>query len=234
MHQSQYRRVVPCWGSAWLLDCQGEKYHPSKTGHISLTSRPTPVVVALLAAAALLAACSDLTVPGTSLSTSDLIILRQQAGAPSPGSATFYVSNARQVARSLRHSDGSLTLFAELQFPAGSLASLDGAPLGSNDSVRVTVDAEPGIYGLRISPPGLRFSVSARPSLRFSYARYGDLSVAAGSSRYPNPDAYAGALEIWREVGLERWSSAGGAGNPGTDIRSSIAESGHYVVAAPR
>jgi hypothetical protein len=190
--------------------------------------------LALLSASALLAACEDLTLPATTLATADLVILRQQAGAPPPGSATFYVSNARSAARSLRHSDGSLTLFAELQFPPGALASLDGAPLGPGDSVLITIGPEPGIYGVRITPPGLKFSPSASPSLRFSYARYGDLSVASGSSRYSTRDDYAAALEIWREVGIERWSSAGGSGSPGTDIRTTIREAGRYVAAAPR
>jgi hypothetical protein len=181
-----------------------------------------------------LSACEDLTQPAVTLSTGDLVVLRQQVGAPAPGSASFYVSNTRQVVRSLRHSDGSLTLFAELQFPPGSLASWEGMPLGPNDSILVTVRPEQGIYGVRITPEGIRFSRAPSPTLRFSYARYGDLSVASGSSRYSGPDAYAEALEIWREVGKERWSSAGGSGSPGTDIRATIPEGGRYLVAAPR
>jgi hypothetical protein len=60
------------------------------------------------------------------------------------------------------------------------------------------------------------------------------LSVASGSFRYSTQDDYAAALEIWREVGIERWSSAGGSGIPGTDIRTTIREAGRYVAAAPR
>lgn len=120
-----------------------------------------------------------------------------------------------------------------MQFPVGALSSLDGAPLGAQDSVRVTLSAEAGVYGVEITPGGLRFAAAARPSVKFTYVRYGDLTVAAGS-RYANADAYAAALDLWREVGLDLWSNVGGSGSVGTDLRASITESGRYVAAAPR
>ncbi len=169
------------------------------------------------------------------MATADLIILPLQSSAPPPApiSATFYIFNARPTTRSLPHDDDFNTPFVEVQFPVGALSSLDGAPLGAQDSVRVTLSAEAGVYGVEITPGGLRFAAAARPNVKFTYVKYGDLTVAAGS-RYADADAYAAALDLWREVGLDLWSNVGGSGTVGTDLRASITESGRYVAAAPR
>jgi hypothetical protein len=180
------------------------------------------------------AACQDLAVPSGGLATSDLLVLPLQASAPPPGSISFYVSNARATTRNLIHSDGFNTLFARLEFPSGSLGSLDGRVLGLSDSVLVTASPEPGVYGVRLSPTGLRFASLGRPLLTFSYARYGNLSVASGSTRYPDAAAYARALEVWRESALDRWSSIGGSGTAGTELRASLQQAGTYVAAAPK
>lgn len=137
------------------------------------------------------------------------------------------------MVRSLLHSDGFNTRFVEVRFPAGSLASLDGLTLASGDSVLVTLRAEPGRYGVEITPDAVRFAAAARPSVTFTYVRYGDLTVAAGS-RYADADAYAAALDLWREVGLDLWSNVGGSGTTGTDLGASITQAGRYLVAAPR
>ncbi len=181
----------------------------------------------------LLAACEDLTVPGGGVATSDLLILPLSNSAPPPASLSFYVSNARTTTRNLIHNDGFNTLFARVEFPSGSLASLDGVTLGLGDSVQVTLSADPGSYGIQLAPEGLRFASLGKPLLTFSYARYGDLSVATGS-RYPDPAAYASALEVWRETSLDRWSSVGGSGDAGNDVSGSLSQAGHYLVAARR
>lgn len=181
----------------------------------------------------LLAACEDLTVPGGTLAGADLLMLPLGAGAPAPASASFYVSNARSTARNLIHNDGFNTLFARIQFPTGALSTLDGTTLGPNDSVLVTLSADAGVYGVRLSPEGLRFTTAGRPTLTFSYVRYGDLSVASGS-RYADQTAYASALDVWRETSFDRWSDTRAAGTALSDVTTSLPQAGHYAVAAPR
>ncbi len=181
----------------------------------------------------LLAACEDLTVPGGTVAAADLLMLPLGTGAPAPASASFYVSNARSTARNLIHNDGFNTLFARVQFATGSLFTLDGATLGPNDSVLVILSADAGVYGIRLEPEGLRFTNGGRPTLTFSYVRYGDLSVANGS-RYADQSAYASALDVWREASFDRWSDTGGGGSALSDITTSLPQAGHYVVAAPR
>ncbi len=183
--------------------------------------------------ALLLAACEDLTVPGGGIATSDLLILPISSSAPPLASASFYVSNARTTTRNLIHNDGFNTLFARVEFPSGSLGSLDGTTLGLGDSVLVTLSAEAGRYGIQVTPEGLRFASLGKPLLTFSYARYGDLSVSTGT-RYTDPAAYASALEVWREASPDRWSSIGGSGSAGNDVTASLSQAGHYLVAAPR
>lgn len=162
-------------------------------------------------------------------------MLPQQAGTPAPSAATFYVVNSRTVARTLRHTDNALTVFADLEFPSASLASLDGTTLGPDDSVRVTVTPDVGLYGVSLSPAGLTFSAGARPTLTLSYARYGNLSAGLGSSRYADAQTYAAALDVWREVGLDRWSRAAGSAATRSDVVTArISAGGRYTVAAPR
>jgi hypothetical protein len=181
----------------------------------------------------LLAACEDLNLPGTGVATSDLLILPLQAGASAPGSVSFYVHNGSTTTRSLTHSDGFNTVFASVSFPSGSLASLDGAALGPDDSVRVTLTPDAESYGLHLAPDGLQFSALGRPLLTFSYARYGDFSVVAGS-RYADATAYARALGVWRESSLDLWAGVAGSGDAGTSVSAGLAQGGHYLVAARR
>jgi len=171
--------------------------------------------------------------PAGSLPTAELLILPLAGSAPAPASLSFYVSNARATTRNLIHGDGFNTLFARVQFPAGSLSTLDGTILGPGDSVPVTLRADAGIYGIRLGPDGLRFASAGQPTLTFSYVRYGNLSVAAGS-RYADQSAYANALDIWREASLDRWVNTGGAGTALSDLTTSLPQTGHYLVAAPR
>jgi hypothetical protein len=182
------------------------------------------------------AACQDLQIPGgDQLTGADLIVLPLQAGTPAPGVVTFYAVNSRTVARTLRHPDNVLTVFAEVEFPTGSLASLDGVTLGPGDSVQVTVAPDPGVYGINVSPSGLAFSAAARPSVTFSYARYGDATAGLASSRYSTAADYAAALDVWREVGLDLWSVATGSAATGGDgVTARMSGAGGYVAAAPR
>jgi len=198
--------------------------------HAALPSRL--LLAAAGALALLLVACEDLNLPGA-VTTADLVILPLSSGTQTPPGLSFYVSNAHTTTGNLLHSDGFNTLYASVSFPSGSLASLDGAALGADDSVLVTLTADPGSYGIHLVPDGLRFASLGRPLLSFSYARYGDLTVAAGS-QYPDPGAYAAALAVWREGSLDLWTEVGSAGNPGFNVGTSLSQGGHYLVAARR
>jgi hypothetical protein len=161
------------------------------------------------------------------------VILPLSSTAPAPAGLSFYVSNAHTTTRSLIHPDGFNTLFAQLSVPAGALASLDGTPLGANDSVRVTLTVDPGIYGVRIAPAGLAFAGSVAPTLTLSYVRYADFSVIA-SSGYADASAYESALGIWDETSADTWLPLGGRGAAGSDVSATLSQTGHFVAAAPR
>jgi hypothetical protein len=179
-------------------------------------------------------ACENINFPsGGTLGTDELLILPLSASAPQPPGVSFYVSNAHATTRSLIHNDGFNTLFAQLSFPRGSLARLNGVPLGAADSVLVDVTADAGVYGIHLAPDGLEFTTSGGPTLTLSYVRYGDLTVAAGS-RYSDAAAYASALATWFETSSDTWSQAGTGGTVGSDVSAVLSQPGHYVAAAPR
>ncbi len=183
-----------------------------------------------------LAACEKLVAPGgPRLTTGELIVLPVQTAAAAPAPATLFVSNGRSTVRNLIHADAFSTQYARLLFPAGSLASLNGQPLGSGDSVLVTVQARPGQYGITISPRGLSLSAGSLPTVVFSFGRYGDFTVAGSSTRYASAQEYATALDVWREVTADGWSMATGSRTAGTDaVEAQIEAPGDYAVAAPR
>jgi hypothetical protein len=132
--------------------------------------------------------------------------------------------------RTLRHPDQFNTLYLELRFPAGALASLNGQLLAAEDSVEVTVQALPGGYGFTLSPSGLVFSDSP-PTALFSFGRYADPSAALAV--FPDREAYLAALDIWSEVGVDRWATARGSGPAGIDeVRATAEAPGRFRLAA--
>lgn len=172
--------------------------------------------------------------PGEALSTDELLILAVQPGAPAVAPQTFYVSNARATTRVFAHQDGALNLYLELDFPRGSIAQVDGAAVGAQDSVQITVSPASGDYGITIGPSSLVFASGARPAVSFSFARYGDLSVADGSPTYASRADYADALALWRETSVELWRAVAGSGPTGDEVSGTLESGGAYVVAAPR
>lgn len=184
----------------------------------------------------LLAACERVTSVGDrTLSAAELLILPQQAGTPAPSPASFWVKNALGMTEVIAHPDPTFTSYLEIDIPAGALASLNGQTLGPDDSVFVVVSPLGGAYGLILTPADLDFADSFRPSVTFFFARYGDFSVADGSATYANRDAYAAALDLWQEVGLDRWRPAPELPSSGTDqVSASLGGGGDFIVAAPR
>lgn len=161
-------------------------------------------------------------------------MLGLQPGSPAVPAVQSWVVNSRLTVLRLQHADAFNQLYAEVRFPPGALASLDGQPLAAGDSLLVTLRARAGGYGLTIAPAGVEFTSGSRPSVLFSYGRYGDLSVADGTS-YASRDAYADALDVWRETGLDRWTVASGSGSAGLDaVGAVLVDGSEILVAAPR
>ena len=199
---------------------------------ISLSLRAAATAAMLLS----LSSCSDLALPANELvAISDLLVLSQRANAPAPVSRSFWVSNSRTSVERLNHPDAFNTLYLELAFPARSLDSLDDAPLADGDSVYVTVSTRLGAYGFTLSPSGLVFSAGSEPSATFSFSVYGDASARSASSKYTTNAEFVAALDIWREVSVDRWQVAPNSRPSGIDaIISTVEASGLFVLAAPR
>ena len=183
----------------------------------------------------LLNACSDLALPSDGLLTiANLLVLDQQANAPTPASRSFWVSNSRSSVERINHPDAFNTLYLELTFPAHSLVSLDGSLLTDNDSVYVTVDPRSGTYGFILSPADIVFSSNATPSATFSFSVYGDASSGGASQTYTSNANFVAALDIWREVSVDRWQVAPGSRSPGIDsFIANVKASGQFILAAP-
>jgi hypothetical protein len=176
-------------------------------------------------------ACTDVGLPGDqSVPTADLVVLALDAGAPVPVSTTFFVPNGRSTVRTLLHPDQFNTLYLELRFPAGALASLNGQTLTTDDSVQVTVGPLAGGYGFTLSSSGLTFTENA-PTALLSFGRYADPS--AGIAAFPDREGYLAALDIWNEVALDRWAIARGSGSAGIDeVRATVDAPGRFRLAA--
>jgi hypothetical protein len=181
------------------------------------------------------AACENVAIPTTETrSLSELVVLGIQPGSPSVPVVQGWIVNSRLTVLRLHHDDAFNQLYAEVRFPQGALTSVDGQVVAADDSVFVTLQAHASGYGLTVSPTSLAFTAGSRPSVTFSYGRYGDLSVADGTA-YPSRDAYADALDVWQEAGLDRWSVAIGSGPAGLDaVTAFLADGSELVVAAPR
>jgi hypothetical protein len=194
------------------------------------------LVAAATAVAAMLAGCSDLGPPAdTTLRGADLLPVGLSGEAPAAASTSVWIPNARTTTVRLVHPDGFNSPYVEVEFPSGTLESLNGVPLTAADSVLVSLTPEVDGYGLTLSPAGLELAPGAVLTARFVLAAYGDLSVADGSDTYASRTAYAEALALWREIGIDLWERISGSRFTAGDIvTGKIAGPGRYRVAAPR
>jgi hypothetical protein len=147
----------------------------------------------------------------------------------------FHILNSKITARSIVHDDEFNTPFLTIEFPTSCLASVDGQTLGQGDSVLVTIRPEAGQYGFTLSPLGLTLTNGCDATATLSFGRYGDLSVADGSSTYLDRAAYAAALDLWWQTGPDRWEIVQGSGPSGNDsFEGAVAGGASYLLAAPR
>jgi len=164
-----------------------------------------------------------------------LLILGLQSGAGPLAEESFYVVNSRLVTHRLLHADQFSTQYVEIRFPAGSIESLSGTAVGAQDSVLVTVGPRSGEYGITVSPATVVFSAGNLPRATFTYAVYGDRSVADGSATYATRDAYSAALDVWEQVTANQWQRTANSSTPGADeVSGSLSAGGVHIVAAPR
>lgn len=187
-------------------------------------------------AASVLTGCTDVLDIASSVDRGQLAVLQLQGGTPAVSSQQFYVANNRQTTRTLVHPDAAGNQYAQVRFPSGSLATINGRTATASDSVLVTVQPEPGAYGLTIGTSGtVTFASTARPTATFFYGRYGDLTGSRSGSRYTTNVQLAQALELWREELVGRFSAVAGSGASGTDaVGGPVSAAGIFLVAAPK
>ena len=67
------------------------------------------------------------------------------------------------------------------------------------------------------------------------FSVYGDASSGSTSATYTGNADFVAALDIWREVSVDRWQVAPGSRSPGIDsFIATVESSGQFVLAAPR
>ncbi len=134
-------------------------------------------------AMALLASCSDPTMPPSELRTTEqLHFLRTRLDAPplSSSMASFYAKRGsdRGVALYFRPRAGSKdsTRLLEFRVPSGSLAQRpDGRPFAPGDSVLITIRVTDPVHMIiAFEPSGLKFSSASPAQLELSFSNADD------------------------------------------------------------
>lgn len=222
------------------MEVDGLPKHPIRPespppGVMARICRPARTVLAALLAL-LTTGCGDVTTPGTEvLSTEELLILPFQSAAPEPQQQSSYIVNSRTTVHPIVHPDPFSTRFLEVRFPSGCIVALGGQAVGDSDSVQVTIGPRAGTYGFTLTPEDMILTSTCGATAALFFARYGDLSVADGSSTYLDRAAFAAALDLWLEVSPNRWRVVSGSAGSGSDaVEGAIEQAGSFVVAAPR
>ncbi len=182
------------------------------------------------------AACGDVMAPETqTLSTEELLILAQPPDGPRPTTESFDVVNSRTVVHVMVHPDEFNTRYLEVRVPAGCVDRVAGEELGDQDSVLVTIQPRSAAYGFRLTPDDVTLTDTCGATATLFYGRYGDLSVADGSSTYLDRAAFAAALDLWREITPNKWQVVPGSAATGSDgVVGTLEQPGVFVLAAPR
>jgi hypothetical protein len=219
-------------GVPLLPNCRNRERRQSNGGDYRATHHRSTISRGLVRAASVLVlmaafGCSDLLIDdGQTYATSELLILGVQPAGGSIASQDVLVPADRETFVRFLHADVFRTVYAELRIPSGAFMT-------AADSILVQLDPEPQRYGLSLSPADL--TVGAAPRVTFTFATYGDFSVADGSPRYASRTAYANALALWHEIAVGRWQRVSGSSSSGADaVTGAIRQPGRYVVAAPR
>ena len=188
-----------------------------------------------IAALAALAACAGSEGTGPSgVARADLLALPRTDSAPPP-IATLSVRNDQIQSFDVRHSDSTLTLFAEFTFTPRSIVRAGGVLVCDTCTVVVTITPTPGFYGFTIGPSTLVFRSSNTPTVRFTWGTYGDPSVWSTSPRYASEAAYRLALAVWYEASPGLWHETRSNTQPtATSNLAGLEQPGSHVLAALR
>lgn len=159
--------------------------------------------------------------PGTQLPRNQLLVLEEWGAAPADTTVTIATGRSRTIV--LRHGAPDNTVFATLRLP-------DSLWEATADSVRLTLEPLPGLYGLKITS-SLPWKYPAR--LTFRYPVHFAAPMAA-RLRYDSDFSYERALVIVRQGSDGRYTLLASE-RPATDnLAAPIPEPGTYLVAAPR
>lgn len=183
--------------------------------------------------ALLACACGDLALPfDRTLGDANLLFLPLQAAATGVPLVSIYV-NSRPTTATLRHTDQFNTVFAQVTFPAGSIAANGGAVVSASDSVRITISSSASAYRITITPDEIDFTGAV--VLTFSAAIFGDFSVAGGATRFVTPEGYLADLAIWEEISPGQWRAVPSSVDAvRTTVRATLSGGGTFALAAER
>lgn len=160
--------------------------------------------------------------PNLTLPIDQLFVLESWGTPPLDTSVVFPPGSRRTIL--LRHAPPDNTIFAELSFPA------EVFPAGTADSIRLTVEPRPGIYGVTItSTPG--FGEGA--ILTFKYPIH-FAAPREANQKYGNPAQFERALGIGVRENDGRYRLLPSSRPAADNLTATIPGPGVYLVAAPR
>lgn len=152
----------------------------------------------------------------------EAIVLETAGPTPSDTVVTFTAGERRAII--LRHGPPDNVVFAELWFMPDAFGADSGR------EVRVEVRPRPGVYGVDLATS---IPIRGSAALVFKYARYFS-APARALERYGNDALYERALAIGLLRPDGRLALLPSTRTAADVLRAPLAESGRYVVAAPR
>jgi len=160
--------------------------------------------------------------PDVTLPVDQLFVLEAWGAPPLDTVVVFRPGGPRTVL--LRHAPPDNTIFVELSLPA------DLFPAGSGDSVRLTIEPRPGLYGITITSAPT-FAEGA--ILTFKYPVH-FAAPREASQRYGNPAQFERALGIGVRQNDGRYHLLPSLRPAADNLSATIPGPGVYLVAAPR
>ena len=159
---------------------------------------------------------------GPPLPLTQVWILGQSGPSPSDTTVRFVASAGRTVV--IRHAPPDNSIYAIVDFPAGSVAPTAG------DTAVVLISPTPGQFGVAITSPG---SIASGVQATFSYATHFQAPSDA-VSRYPSPTRFEQSMGA-ASLGDNGIVTFVPTARPAADmIRFPVAGEGTFVLAAPR
>ena len=160
--------------------------------------------------------------PNVTLPLNQLFVLESWGTPPVDTAVSFLAGKPRTVL--LRHAPPDNTIFAELSLPANVF------PANFADSVRVSVEARPGVYGVTItSVPAF----TAGAVLTFRYPVHFAAPQAA-RQKYGNPAQFERALGIGVREADGRYRLLPSTRPAADNLAAVLPGPGVYLVAAPQ